>query len=207
MNRAPTFALLFALITMGGAVLSGEALATPRAGDDAQAGAAPESLILPKRAMAVAVRRTAVADPDLDGEVTSDEAAQYYETRFKLLDENRDGWVDGAEFLRAAAVRSLHAVDGFSQPRPLAFESVDIDGNGTLTPEEFLRADLMRRSVSMAGGVDRRRQAIFEVVDTDHDGALSLQEFMEAGTRHFGRRDVDRDGKVTIWEFYGGTSL
>lgn len=203
MSRAPRRALLF-LLSLGGGVLAGEACATPRTDVDAQARAATESLVLPKAAIEVAVRRTAVADPDLDGVVTRLEAAQYYETRFKLLDENLDGSIDEPEFLHAAAVRSLYALDGFAKPRPLAFESVDVDGNGVLTPEEFLRAEVVRRT---AGGVDARRQAIFEAVDTDHDGALSQQEFMDAGSGDFAGSDDDGDGKVTIWEFYAATRL
>ena len=206
MTRAPISALLLAL-TIGSAVLSNQASATSQGGGDVRAGERLEALVLPKRALAAAVRRTAVADADLDGEVTSAEAAQYYEARFRILDENRDGWIDAPEFLHAAAVRSLHAVDGFSQPRPLAFESVDVDGNGTLTPEEFLRADLMRRRLASVGDVDARRQALFEVADADRDGALSVQEFVSAGSEHFGRSDADGDGRVTIWEFYGGASL
>jgi Ca2+-binding EF-hand superfamily protein len=206
MSRAPLSALRFALIVVA-AVAPGAASATPQPGGVDQASAAPQALLLPRSAIAAAVRRTAVADPDLDGEVTSIEAAQFYETRFVLLDENRDGSIDGPEFVRAVAVRSLYTVDGFSQPRPLAFESVDVDGNGTLTPEEFLRAELLRRSASIAGGVDGRRRAIFDVVDIDRDGLLSQQEFMDAGPQDFLGSDANGDGKVSIWEFYAATRL
>ena len=206
MSCAPLSALLFTLV-VGAAVTLGEAWATPRTGGEDQAAAAPEALILPRSAIAAAVRRTAVADPDLDGEVTSVEAARYYETRYVLLDENRDGWIDGPEFVRAVAVRSLYTEDGFAQSRPLAFESVDVDGNGALTPEEFLRAELLRRSASVAGGVHGRRRAIFAVVDTDRDGLLSRQEFKDAGRQDFLGSDANGDGKVSIWEFYGGTRL
>jgi Ca2+-binding EF-hand superfamily protein len=206
MSRAPLSALLCAL-TVAGTVLAGEVGAKPRVDADADAGEVSEALVLPKTAITAAMRRTAVADPDLDSVVSSREAADYYETRFGLLDEDRDGSIDGPEFLRAAAIRSLHALDGFSKPRPLAFESVDVDGNGMLTPEEFLRADVLRRTLAAAGGIDARRRAIFERVDSDHDGALSLQEFIEAGTQDFRNSDADGDGKVTIWEFYGATRL
>jgi Ca2+-binding EF-hand superfamily protein len=206
MSRAPLSAFLCAL-TITGAMLAGEAGARPRMHGDAQAGEVSGALVLPKTAVMAAMRRTAVADPDLDSVVTSGEAAKYYETRFGLLDEDRDGSIDGPEFLRAAAVRSLHTFDGFSKPRPLAFESVDVDGNGMLTPEEFLRADVLRRTLAAAGGMDARRQAIFDRVDSNHDGGLSLREFIEAGTQDFRNSDADRDGKVSIWEFYGAARL
>jgi hypothetical protein len=127
-------------------VLAGAAAATPHTEDRAPAGDRAESLVLAKAAIAAATRRTAVADPDLDGVVTPLEAARYYEVRFELLDEDRDRAIRGAELLRAVAVRSLYALDGFAQPRPLAFESVDVDGDSMLTQEEFLRAELLRRT-------------------------------------------------------------
>jgi Ca2+-binding EF-hand superfamily protein len=202
----PLSALLCAL-TVAGAVLAGAADATPQMDREASPGEQDATLVLPKAAVGAAVRRTAVADPDLDGVVSSREAAKYYATRFRLLDENRDDSLDEPEFLRAAAVRSLYALDGFAEPRPLAFESVDVDGNGALTPEEFLRANVLRRNLAAAGGMDARRQAIFEMADTDRDGALSQQEFMDAGIRDFSGSDADTDGKVSVWEFYAGTRL
>ena len=84
---------------------------------------------------------------------------------------------------------------------------MDVDGNGVLTPEEFLRADLLRRSASMSGGVDCRRRALFDLVDADRDGLLSQREFMHAGRRGFLRSDANLDGSVSIWEFYAATRL
>jgi Ca2+-binding EF-hand superfamily protein len=157
--------------------------------------------------IATAVRRTAVADPNLDGEVTSAEAGRYYETRFRLLDGDRDGSIHREEFLRTAIVRAVQVGGSFTPPRTREFESIDLDGDGALTPEEFLRASLMKRTSSGAGEVGGPRAALFDAVDTDRDGALSKHEFMQAGARDFERSDADGDGKVTIWEFYGGTSL
>ena len=205
MSRAPLLALLF---TCAVGTTPGAAWAPLELADEGQRGAAAaQALILPRSAVTAAVRRAAVADPDLDGEVTSIESARYYEMRFRLLDENRDGWIDGPEFVSAVAARSLYAVDDLARPRPLAFESVDVDGNGKLTPEEFLRADLLRRSAVAAGGREGRRQRIFGSTDRDRDGLLSQQEFLDAGRQHFLASDADGDGKVSIWEFYGGTRL
>jgi hypothetical protein len=205
-TRAPLFALRCAL-ALGGAVLAGAADATPHTDGGARVGAHIESLLLAKAAIAAALRRTAVADPDLDGVVTTLEAARYYATRFELLDEDRDHAIHGPEFLRAAAVRSLYALDGFAQSRPLAFESLDVDGNGVLTPEEFLRAELLRRHLAATGGSDSRRQATFAMADADRDGVLSEQEFADAGRQDFGSADGNGDGTVTIWEFYAATRL
>lgn len=206
MSREGISALWLGLV-VSAAIALGPASARERPDRQEQASATARALLLPKSAIAAALRRTAVADPDVDGEVTSAEAAQYYEKRFALLDENRDGAIDGPEFVRAVAVRSLYTVDGFAQPGPLAFESVDVDGDGKLTPEEFLRAELLRRSASAAGGVDARRRELFDVVDTDGDGLLSAREFMHAGRRDFLGSDADGDGKVSIFEFYSATRL
>jgi Ca2+-binding EF-hand superfamily protein len=199
--------MLGCALALAGAGLAGEAGATPHADGGAQAGDQLESLVLSRAALAAAVRRTAVADPDLDGVVTALEAAKYYETRFELLDENQDGAIHPPEFLRAAVVRSLYSLVGFAQSRPLAFESVDVDANGELTQEEFLRAELLRRSLAATGDGDQRRQAIFEMVDANRDGVLSQPEFADAGTQDFGCADSDGDAKVTVWEFYAATRL
>jgi hypothetical protein len=207
LRRVPLSALGYAL-ALGGALLADAADATPHIENGAPVGDRAESLVLAKAAVAAAIRRAAVADPDLDGVVTPLEAARYYEVRFELLDEDRDRAIRGAEFLRAVAVRSLYGLDGFAQqPRPLAFASVDVDGDGMLTQEEFLRAELLRRTLAESGGSDAGRQAIFDRVDADRDGVLSQPEFADAGRHDFGCADGDGDGTVTVWEFYAATRI
>ena len=203
MKRTPVFILLLAL-GVAGSLTSGASSATAPPGRDTEAGAASKAQA--RMTTAAAMRRAAVADPNLDGEVTSAEAGRYYETRFRLLDPNRDGWIDRAEFLRTAIVRSVQVGGSFSPPPTREFESVDLDGNGALTPEEFLRGALMRTSAS-AGQAGGPRQMRFDLVDADQDGTLSKREFMAAGAADFDRSDANGDGKVTIWEFYGATGL
>ena len=200
MQRTSLSILLLAL-GVGSAAAPSESSATAPPAGYAQAAVAPKAE--PRMTIATAMRRTAVADPNIDGEVTSAEAGRYYETRFRLLDGDRDGSIDREEFLRTAIVRVVQVGGSFTPPRTREFESIDLDGDGALTPEEFLRASRMKRSSS----IDGPRAALFDAVDTDRDGALSKHEFMAAGARDFERSDADRDGKVTIWEFYGGTSL
>ena len=203
-RRAPLAALCCAL-GLGGALFAGAADATLHADGGARVDDQARSLVLPDSGDRSYGRRTAVADPDLNGVVTALEAARYYETRFELLDENQDRAIHGPEFLRAVVVSSLYALDGFALPRPLAFESVDVDANGALTQEEFLRAELLRRS--LAGETDARRQAIFEIVDVNRDGRAQRAGIHGHGREEFGSADGDGNGKVTVWEFYAATRL
>jgi hypothetical protein len=196
--------LVFA-VTFGIATLSHDAGAMPRQGDDGQTVGASEPGVPASRMVALGVRRVAIADPDLDGIVSPAEAKKYYATRFALMDRDRDGRLSEAEFFRVGTSRSLQALDSFSDPRPLSFEAVDVDGSGALTPEEFLRADVARRSWAIGAQSEAGRRSIFDAADTNGDGALSKQELTEAGSRHFAASDANGDGRVTIWEFYGGT--
>jgi len=204
MSRTPIPVLVFA-VTFGIATLSHDAGATPRQGDDGQTVGASEPGVPASRMVALGVRRVAIADPDLDGVVSPAEAEKYYETRFALMDRNRDGLLSEPEFFRVGTSRPLQALDSSSATRPLSFEAVDVDGSGALTAEEFLRADVARRSWEIGADGDRGRRWIFDAADANGDGTLSKQELTKAGSSHFVGSDANGDGRVTIWEFYGGT--
>jgi hypothetical protein len=202
MRRAPIPILVIA-VTVGIAALSPAAGATPRQDDDQQTIAAPESGASASSIVALGVRRVAIADPDQDGIVSATEAKRYYEARFALMDRDRDGRLSEPEFFRVGTIRSLQAADSFSGTWPLGFEAAHVGGSAALTPEEFLRVAWRAWPI----GADREagRQSIFAAADANGDGALSGQELMVAGSRHFARSDANRDGRVTIREFYGGT--
>ena len=204
MSGTPIPILMF-VVAVGIATLSYEAGAAPRQGVDGQTVGASESQGPARKLVALGVRRVAIADPDLDGVVSPAEAEKYYETRFALMDRDRDGRLSEPEFFRAATGRSLQAVDSFSSTRPLSFEAVDVDGSGALTPEEFLRANVVRQTFAIGADRAAQRRSIFAAADGNGDGALSLRELTDAGSGHFARSDADGDGRVTIWEFYGGT--
>lgn len=204
MVRAPLPSLLLAL-SLGVTALPPSSGAAPRQGDDGPADRELGSEVPSRATVTLAARRVAIADPDLDGIVSRSEARKYFETRFILLDRNRDGRVSEAEFSQIGTSRSLHSLESAFDARPVSFESVDLDGNGALTPEEFLRADVARRTSASDAGGDRGRRSIFEGADTNADGALSKQELLEAGGGSYAGSDANGDGRVTIWEFYGAT--
>jgi hypothetical protein len=178
--------------------------AAPRQGDDDPAHQELRAPVLSRATVALAARRVAIADPDLDGIVSRSEARKYYESRFTLMDRNRDGWVSEAEFSRTGTSRTLQSLESAFEARPLSFEAVDVDGSGALTPEEFLRADVARRTWASDGAGDGGRGSIFDAADTNSDGALSKQELVDAGARSYAGSDANGDGRVSIWEFYGG---
>lgn len=103
------------------------------------------------------------------------------------------------------------------------FERYDTDENGSVTKEEFLAArakGYKLRDANSDGKVyveeyvaeyevrldeqlkKRRKSAIkqtytrFDVLDADKDGIMTLEEFNVSGDRVFGRRDINKDGKV-----------
>jgi hypothetical protein len=200
-SRAGIAALAF-VVVLGVVVATDGASAAPRQHTDGQAIAG--ALLPPAIAVALPPRRAAVADRDLDGIVTTAEAARYYDARFALIDRDRDGRLSGPEFERSAVPPSAPALGNWAMP--LDFDTVDRDGNGTITPEEFLGADGWPGVWRVAAGA-HGRHAIFDAVDRDRDGALTKEEFTDAAAADFAASDADRDGRVTIWEFYGGKRL
>jgi hypothetical protein len=102
---------------------------------------------------------------------------------------------------------SLQAQESSLAARPRGFAAVDVNGSGALTPEEFLRADGLRRSWAIGAEPDAGRRSVFDAVDANGDGAIGKEEFMNTGIRQFSGSDADGNGRVTIAEFDRGKSL
>ena len=81
-----------------------------------------------------------------NGKVSKDEAAQIADHEFTSMDKDKDGRLSPEEFaqcmMRAAGglQRTGGQTHGDSQSDMAAFKAADIDGNGTLSPQEYLAA-------------------------------------------------------------------
>lgn len=95
-----------------------------------------------------------------------------------LLDTNKDGVVDEAEFKAARAEM---------------FKRMDKDGDGKIAKADFPAA--MEQTHA-----DRRTEMenrMFERLDTNKDGVLTADEFTAGAGKGFERLDRNKDGKLT----------
>lgn len=93
---------------------------------------------------------------------------------FKLLDTNEDGKISMAEI--AAEQKRLIA-------------AADVDGNGTLSAEEFRRRGRLIMSL--------RTWTFFDMMDADGNGQLSAAELNGPSGRWLKRKDGDKSGDLT----------
>lgn len=160
---------------------------------------------------AQAKQRFAQTDRNGDGKLTADELPA--ERFLELLDKNKDGAVDEAEFLAFVQKRGRSGAsrqrDGAAKRRRLnagMLRRWDRDGDGSVSPSEF------------PGGDD-----LFARFDTNGDGALTTDDIAAGGkagkagkgrakdtpttpaadTDPFTRQDTDGDGRLHRAEFDG----
>lgn len=147
--------------------------------------------------------------------------ARKLEKMFSTLDLNGDGVIGRADFLRR--------VEGFARLRTwtsetpeyrrnVAYsleewrnlrETADIDENGTISFEEYLRfGDVFLSDRDAVRAYARGDvQLLFDAMDTDGDGKVTAAEYREylevcgvdtAGADiFFARADIDRDGRIS----------
>jgi Ca2+-binding EF-hand superfamily protein len=117
-------------------------------------------------------------------------ARQSLKQRFKALDANKDGYLDGKEVF-------LEPFDFV----PL-LRLADRDGDGRVSEKEFAAyLDLQEKSLAastLLTAVDRGR-TLFEMLDTDHDRRLGLRELRAAWER-MAPWDRDGDGCISMSE-------
>jgi Ca2+-binding EF-hand superfamily protein len=143
---------------------------------------------------------------------------------FSVLDVNGDGFVDQTDYVsrvdRLARIcgweadseeytRNLRfALDGWESLR----ESADIDGDGRVSLDDFLRyGDAFlddRQAVHSYARGDA--QLLFDAMDSDGDGKLTVHEYRRylevcgadasGADTFFAHADVDEDGRITRQE-------
>ncbi|XP_059477008.1 frequenin-1-like [Neocloeon triangulifer] len=102
---------------------------------------------------------------------------------FRVFDENQDGSIEFAEFLRAMSVTSRGDID---EKLHWAFKLYDLDNDGFITRDEMYNiVDAIYRmagtTLSEESGEGAREKAdrIFSSMDVNHDEQLTMEEFRE----------------------------
>mmetsp|Transcript_92925 Transcript_92925/g.268357 ORF Transcript_92925/g.268357 Transcript_92925/m.268357 type:complete len:565 (+) Transcript_92925:118-1812(+) len=104
--------------------------------------------------------RQSISNPDLDQETQDDLARS-----LQAIDIDESGSIDYTEFIAASLDRS----EGFSDKQmQVAFNTFDLDGDGSICLEELKSALGVRREVS---------EEVVRSLDGDGDGRISFEEF------------------------------
>ncbi|XP_076436865.1 neuronal calcium sensor 1-like [Babylonia areolata] len=103
---------------------------------------------------------------------------------FNVFDENKDGYIEFHEFLKALSVTSRGTVE---EKLEWAFKLYDLDHDGFITKQELF--DIVDAIYSMVGETvtlpeeentpEKRVNRIFSVMDKNHDNMLTFEEFLE----------------------------
>lgn len=127
------------------------------------------------------------------------EVEKQVQEQFDQFDANGDGTisleelqVDSPEIKRhmrklAAAARGRNVRERRQQAHEVEFETLDQDGDGTISNEEYENRDLIMRQ--------ERMERLFAALDTDEDGAITINEFPG---RHTFLQTLDKDGDGTV---------
>lgn len=148
-------------------------------------------------------------DANADGKVTRTEFDAAQKTHFNQIDGNKDGTATPEEFKTFRDAERTRIKAEVSRER---FASLDADGNGQVSAEEFAKATAERGGRGPDGRRGRGGHGKMERVgdrggedgplraDSDKDGKLTFAEFSARGLKGFTRADANKDGTVTIAE-------
>ncbi|XP_062619520.1 frequenin-2-like [Saccostrea cucullata] len=112
-------------------------------------------------------------------------SSQFADEMFRLFDDDGNGEVDFAEFVRYICLCDSEDIEERIQA---AFRLYDKDNSGTITQAEvgeMLEAYEMMLGSSIEDGKSGRQIAeeFFEEMDADHDDSVTLEEFTQAARR------------------------
>ena len=93
-------------------------------------------------------------------------------------DTNKDGKIDKAEFMAAAADR---------------FAKLDTGNRGSVSQSDF--AEAVERAAQQRRA--ERKTKMFQRLDANSDGVLTREEFLAAAEKRFSRLDRDGDGTLS----------
>ena len=113
------------------------------------------STVSPAMAQQRAAAAFDAADRNGDGVISREEFEATRAENFSRRDRNQDGFIDSADLGQRAAARPALA-DGIGR----AQQRMDVNGDGKLSKEEFVK-----------GGLD-----LFERADTDGNGSIDAKE-------------------------------
>lgn len=152
-----------------------------------------------------------VIDNDGNGEISLDELTAhltksgYEETVvtkiFAKMDVNNDGCISGEEFrtgmVQFAPLRSAPGLGNYNADfvheiqadADALFRNIDVDGDGTVTPQELTQYLKMVSSYT-----DPAIANLFAMLDVDQDGAISKEEVREAFIKYSALRQAVGEG-------------
>ncbi|MES2338533.1 MAG: hypothetical protein V4537_10590 [Pseudomonadota bacterium] len=125
-------------------------------------------------------------DTNADGKVTRAEFVRQAETRFAMLDTNRDGSLTREE------QRAGHGRKSARGPRDAMGGPFEPTAGQDTPPPPTAGGDAMRGPRRPGGGMAR--------LDTDGDGKVTRAEYDTQSTKRFARMDTNGDGTVDATE-------